>query len=175
MPISAFVVRVPAAEPMVRDLRAQHDAATALGVPAHITVLVPFMDPAQLGDAVLARARTALEGVPAFAFVFDRVGRFPETAYLAPTPAQPFIAMTQALVAAFPGFLPYGGAHADVVPHLSVAHGDASTAQSVGRTLAARLLAAGPVRAACTEVVLIENASGTWRDFHVFKLPSSGG
>ena len=173
MPISAFVVRVPAAEPMVGDLRALHDATAVLGVPAHITVLVPFMDPAQLSDAVLARARTALERVPAFAFVLDRVGRFPETAYLAPTPERPFVAMTQALADAFPGFPPYGGAHDDIVPHLSVAHGDAGAAESVSQTLSARLLAAGPVRTTCTEVMLIENAAGIWRDFHVFTLPST--
>ena len=46
MPISAFAVKVPAAEPLVGDLRRRYDATVALGVPAHITLLVPFMDPA---------------------------------------------------------------------------------------------------------------------------------
>ena len=39
---TALVVVVPAAEPLVADLRMQHDRMTALGVPANSTVLHPF-------------------------------------------------------------------------------------------------------------------------------------
>ncbi|SFQ43592.1 2'-5' RNA ligase superfamily protein [Variovorax sp. OK605] len=171
MAICAFVVKVPAAEPLAADLRRRYDATVALGVPAHITVLVPFMDPARVTPDVLARAQQALARTPSFAFSLARVGRFPETAYLAPEPAAPFIAMTLALVGAFPGFLPYGGEHEGVIPHLSVAHGDARHAEEAAAELQARLAASGPVHARCTEVTLLENSSGRWQDMHVFRLP----
>lgn len=89
MAISAFVVKVPLAEPLAGDLRRRFDATVALGVPAHITVLVPFMNPSLITAEVLERARRALQRTPSFAFSLGRVGRFPETAYLAPEPARP--------------------------------------------------------------------------------------
>lgn len=174
MAISAFAVKVPAAESLAGDLRRRYDATAALGVPAHITVLVPFMDPALITPDVLARARHALSRTPSFSFSLRKIGRFPETAYLAPEPAGPFIAMTLALAEAFPEFPPYAGAFDSIVPHLSVAHGSASDADAAAIELQARLLASGPVHAACTEVTLIENSSGRWQDMHVFALPEAG-
>lgn len=79
------------------------------------------MDPAHVTPAVLAKARAALMEVLAFEFTLRRLGRFPTTAYLAPEPPNPFVAMTSALVRTFPEFPPYGGEHASVVPHLTVA------------------------------------------------------
>lgn len=170
MAISAFAVKVPAAEPMVGDLCRLYDATSALGVPAHITVLVPFLDPARITPEVLERARQALSRTPSFSFALNKVGRFPETAYLAPEPAAPFIEMTLALVEAFPEFPPYGGEHDSVVPHLSVAHGKALDADAAADELRARLAASGAVHAACIEIALIENSTGKWRDMHVFHL-----
>lgn len=171
MPISAFAVKVPAAETIAADLRRRFDPTVALGVPAHITLLVPFMDPALITDEVLARARRVLQRTAPFSFVLGKVGRFPETAYLAPEPAAPFIEMTRALVKEFPDFPPYDGLHDDIVAHLSVAHGNALHAEEAAIELQARLLASGAVHANCIEVALIENSSGRWQDFHVFPLP----
>ncbi len=42
---AAVLVTVPEAESLVAPLRERFDASTALGVPAHITVLFPFMPP----------------------------------------------------------------------------------------------------------------------------------
>ena len=42
---SAVIVAVPAAEPAVRAHRQQFDRAAAWGVPAHVTVLYPFVPP----------------------------------------------------------------------------------------------------------------------------------
>ncbi|RIX75938.1 2'-5' RNA ligase family protein [Acidovorax cavernicola] len=175
MPISAFAVKVPAAEAIAADLRRRFDPTVALGVPAHITLLVPFMDPARITDDVLARAQRVLQRTASFSFSLGKVGRFPETAYLAPEPAAPFIEMTRALVKEFPEFPPYDGAHDDIIPHLSVAHGNALHAEEAAIELQARLLAAGPVQARCTEVTLIENASGRWVDMDVFPLPAASG
>lgn len=173
MPISAFAVKVPSAEPLVGDLRQRFDATTKLGVPAHITVLVPFMDPRHITPAVLDRAQRALNRVAAFSFSLGRVARFPATAYLAPDPPEPFVAMTRALVDTFPDFQPYEGEHEGTVPHLTVAHGDPSEAAAVAAELQGRLDASGAVEADCASVVLIENSTGRWKDLHVFRLSPS--
>lgn len=170
MPISAFIVQVPSAEPLVEDLRVRFDAAAKLGVPAHITVLVPFMAPAEITPAVLDRARHALSRVAAFSFTLDTVARFQTTAYFAPDPPEPFVALTGALVEAFPAFQPYGGEHQGVVPHLTVAHGDASEAAAAAEELQRRLDTLGTVMDRCTSVVLIENSTGRWEPMHVFHL-----
>src|ERR1700761_7063123 len=48
---SALLIRVPAAEPAVGAHRARLDASARDGVPAHLTVLYPFLPPAQIDDA----------------------------------------------------------------------------------------------------------------------------
>ncbi|MDM7950859.1 2'-5' RNA ligase family protein [Hydrogenophaga sp.] len=173
MAITAFVVRVPSAEVIVTELRTRYDATFQQGVPAHITVLVPFMDPGQVTPAVLAQAREALMEVPSFEFSLRRVGRFPATAYLAPEPPSAFVALTSALVRAFPEFPPYGGEHASVIPHLTVAHGEAQSAALGALELEKKMRTTGPIAARCTSVVLIENSTGQWKELHVFDLPLS--
>ena len=170
MSITAFVVKVPGAEPLVSGLRDRFDATTKLGVPAHITLLIPFMAIDAVTADVVKRAQRALDATPAFSFSLATVGRFPTTAYLGPEPATPFIAMTQALVGAFPDFLPYGGLHQGSVPHLTVAHGDAEEANEAADALQILLRQRGPVVSVCSSISLLENSSGRWRESHVFDL-----
>ena len=51
---SALLVPVPAAEPAVAEHRARLDGSARDGVPAHLTVLYPFLPPALVDDVVLA-------------------------------------------------------------------------------------------------------------------------
>jgi hypothetical protein len=171
MPRSAFVIPVPAAERLVGDLRLLHDRTAGRGVPAHITLLVPFMAPALIDDAVLETARLALSPFQPFHFLLGSTGRFPTTAFLVPEPSAPFAAMTRALWRVFPDWPPYGGAHADVLPHLTVADGDAGAAASVVAELGGRLDLGGPVVARCDAVwLLVEDEAGGWSPRHRFAL-----
>jgi 2'-5' RNA ligase len=160
---SAFVVRVPEAEAVVAELRRRYDASARLGMPAHITVLYPFMPARRITAEVLAVAAQAIAGVAAFRFALTHVGRFPATAYLAPEPAAPFVALTEALLRAFPAYPPFGGEHASIVPHLSAAHGEAALAQTAAAELAQRLQRHGPIQARCQRLSLLENSAGRWR------------
>jgi 2'-5' RNA ligase len=172
-PITALVARVPEAEPWVGSLRERFDPSARLGVPAHITVLAPFMPPDRVTPDVLRRIGRVLEELPAFSFELRKVGRFAATAYLAPEPATPFISLTRAVVAEFPEYPPYGGAHAGVVPHLTVADGDAEQADLAADRLAHVLHSDGPIYATCHTIALLENSSGYWKDMHMFALRSS--
>lgn len=170
MAASALIVKVPEAEAVVSPLRARFDAASQLGVPAHITILFPFMDPGRVSPAVLKRLQQVLAAVPSFSYSLTSAGSFETTAYLAPSPPDPFISLTTAVVRCFPEFPPYGELHARTVPHLTVAHGDANNASIAATELAARLRAHPPIHATCDAVTMLENASGQWREMHTFRL-----
>jgi 2'-5' RNA ligase len=121
-PESALLVPVPEAEPCVRRHRFRYDSVALRGVPAHITVLYPFVPPRAITDATLASVREVLARFPPFSFRLARLERFPEGAlYLAPDPAKPFVQLTEAFGDQFPDYPPYGGIHAEVIPHLTVA------------------------------------------------------
>lgn len=165
--ITALIVRVDAADALLGDLRARFDPDAALGAPARVTVLVPFLPPARIDAAVLARLRAAVASVPAFELQFARIGRWPEGTWLAPEPAAPLVALTRAVWAAFPECPPYEGRFAEIVPHLTVAYGSSAEAEACARELAPRLARQraerGPLRLHCGEVELIALSGGRWR------------
>lgn len=120
-PRSAVLVPVPAAEPVVGPHRARFDGAAVLGVPAHVTVLFPFLAPAAITDATVRRLAAAVASVPAFRCHFRRTAWFgAQVLWLTPDPDGPFRELTRAVTAVFPGYPPYGGAFTDVIPHLTI-------------------------------------------------------
>ncbi len=155
-------------------LRSRFDPSAALGVPAHVTVLYPFMPPAQFTPEILARVQAALRGQGPFGFVLGRVARFPGVLYLAPEPAEPFVALTQALAHAFPDFPPFGGVHDAIVPHLTVAQGDEATLQQAEGELRAALHEHGPVATSCRELCLLQNTGGRWQPWQRLALRGKG-
>src|SRR5215469_12520474 len=121
---SAVLAAVPEAEPAVAALRARLDSSAAQGVPAHVTVLYPFVHPDRLGPKVIDALAEAVASAAAFAMSFRQVGWFGEDVlWLAPDPAGPFHALNQAVWDRFPDHPPYGGEIANVVPHLTVGAG----------------------------------------------------
>jgi 2'-5' RNA ligase len=121
---SAVLVPVPEAERSVSGHRDRLDRAAAWGVPAHVTVLYPFVAPSAITATVIADLAHAVGSVSAFDCEFATTAWFgEEVVWLAPQPDGPFRALTRAVSAAFPGYLPYGGAYDDVVPHLTVGDG----------------------------------------------------
>lgn len=160
---SAVVVTVPEAEPVVGHYRRGLDASAGWGVPAHVTVLFPFLDPGELDDAVHQRLTRAVAGVPEFAVTFPHTGWFTQQVlWLAPEPAEPFRVLTSAVAAAFPSHPPYGGAFDDVVPHLTVGlDAPEETLRAVERQLTPTL----PVHTRVTNVQVLvgrPEAGGSW-------------
>ena len=160
---TGLIVRVPEAEALVGALRERFDPVARLGVPAHVTILFPFMAPELVDGGVRERLRTALAGAPPFAFKLAGVGRFAEAAYLVPEPSGPFADLTRRVAAAFPDFPPFGGAFDDIVPHLTVAHGDTAFLETAAAELGRLSAAAGPIRGFCRSAELWENSTGAWR------------
>jgi len=120
---SALLVEVPAAEPAVADRRAELDRAAGWGVPAHITLLYPFVPPARLGADVLAATGEAVAVVAAFELVLATVRWFgDDVVWAAPEEPAPLRLLIARLRARFPQYPPYGGTIADPEPHLTIGH-----------------------------------------------------
>ena len=157
MPRTALIVAVPQAEPAVGALRLAHDWSAARGVPAHVTILFPFVDGARLDEHEVAEV---FETFSAFDFVLDRLERFENgIVWLHPEPSAPFAAMTAAVWRRFPDHPPYEGAHEVVIPHLTVSEEPIDVDISL------------PIRARADAVTLIEEADdGRWSVRRVFPL-----
>ncbi|GAA1401070.1 2'-5' RNA ligase family protein [Kitasatospora putterlickiae] len=123
---SALVLPVPEAEAVVGPWRERYDPSARLGVPAHVTVLYPFLPAHRLDAGVLGDLGELLAAQGAFDLAFTHCGDFPGVHYLAPSAgaAARLNALTAAVAARWPEHPPYGGRFAEVVPHLTVAYHD---------------------------------------------------
>jgi 2'-5' RNA ligase len=139
--VSAIILPVPAAEPLVSGWRRRHDRSAAAGVPAHVTVIAPFLAPERLTEELIAELRALFGPRPAPRPSFTRIGRFAPAGdgtgvlYLAPEPADELRALTEAVVARWPEAPPYGGLHVSIVPHLTVAIADDATLDRIEHEL----------------------------------------
>jgi 2'-5' RNA ligase len=155
------IVTVPEAEPVVGEWRLQYTLDAPAGVPAHVTVLFPFVPSEQAGE-VEKRVAEIVVTAPAFDLVFARTARFPELLYLDPEPAEPFVALTQAIAAEWPEHPPYEGAFATVIPHLTVAESEDSALLD---RIAAEMEPNLPVETRVREASLfVEDEDGRWRE-----------
>jgi 2'-5' RNA ligase len=154
---TALIVAVPEAEHAVGAYRLEHDWSAPLGVPAHITVLFPFVAPTEVEEAAIAEV---VATVPAFDFSLDRIERFDEgPVWLHPEPSEPFRALTRAVSERWRDHPPYEGAHDDVIPHLTVSYDEIEVSIEL------------PIPARADSVVLIEeDANGYWRQRTRFPL-----
>lgn len=117
---SAVFVPVPEAEALVGAWRALHDPKARTGVPAHITLVVPWLPPEKIDDRSLEELDFLLAAQPAFDYSLEKVCWFGERVlWLAPAPAEPFKQLTSILANHF-GTPPWGGEFTEVVPHLTV-------------------------------------------------------
>jgi 2'-5' RNA ligase len=91
-------------------------------VPAHVTVLYPFVAPEALTEDLITTLAAVVRSVTAFDCRFVRTRWFDQDVlWLEPEPAQPFRQLTAAVWRPFPQHPPYAGAYDDVIPHLTIA------------------------------------------------------
>jgi 2'-5' RNA ligase len=172
---SAVLVPVPDAERVVGRHRARLDGSAVEGVPAHVTILYPFVAPPQITAATIEVLAAAVGSVSGFDCEFPGTAWFgEEVLWLAPRPDEPFRALIRAVSAAFPGYPPYNGAVRDVVPHLTVGYREAGGVADL-RAAEADIAGALPVRARVSRAWLMTGTSepGSWHA--VAELPLAGG
>jgi 2'-5' RNA ligase len=145
--VSALIVPVEAANDM------RHRSAREHGMPAHVTILYPFVPARQLDAQARGRLAAAIGQVGAFDFTLRELRRFPAVVYLAPEPAAPFIALAEAVMREWPEYKPYGGAFEKIVPHVTVAYGDTAPTQVHDRM---------PIEVRADEVWLMARMLNRW-------------
>jgi 2'-5' RNA ligase len=164
------VVSVPAVEPLVSGWRERFDSSAAQGMPAHITVLYPFLDDGRLTSSVLAKLAGLCAQSPVLDVEFRRIGRFPAVLYLDPEPAEGLRWLTANLAEQWPEAPPYGGRFDEAIPHLTIAQG---ACDEVMAGIESDLLRALPVRTRLVEACLYVFDGTRWRPRA--RLPFQGG
>ncbi len=170
---STLAILVAAAEPLVRDYRARHDHSASEGMPAHVTIIWPFMHPDDLSAQIIGRIEEILARSEPIAFSLASVEQFNRQAlYLRPQPDGAIRALIQAVLEAFPDYPPYRGMYGtSVTPHLTVAQVTSPEAfeQADGEFQA---LSNGrlPIAVENAAVSLMERRRGLWRERRVFTV-----
>lgn len=164
---SAVLIPVPEADSVVGRWRYELDPVAAAGVPAHITLVVPWLPPAEITDADLEELEKELADDRAFDFQLARVDWFGRRVlWVAPEPAAPFLALTNRLAERF-GTAPWEDEFDEVIPHLTVAHAtDGVELVPVAADLATRL----PVRCRAREVWVMIGGGARWELRHQIRL-----
>jgi 2'-5' RNA ligase len=154
----------------VRQHRDQLDASAPLGVPAHITVLFPFVPPEAIDAATLTALARLFGNVSRFRLQLDHAGWFgDDVLWLGPRDPGPFRALTERVFQRFPAFPPYEGQFDAIVPHLTVGHGHAlSDLRAAESSVRARL----PIEATAAAVTLLTQQApgGRWTRAATFSL-----
>jgi hypothetical protein len=168
--ISALIVPVPELDPVVGPHRRALDSGAVLGVPAHITILYPFMPTAALGPSVLAELRHLFAVIDAFEISLASIDWFArEVVFIRPEPDDALRQMTTLVAERWPHWPPYEGAHPDPTPHLTIGdNGDdiamTKAAHAVGESL--------PIDVEVSEVQLYTGSlePGSWQRRSTFPL-----
>lgn len=164
---SALLIPVPQADSVVGRWRFLHDPVAAAGVPAHVTLIVPWLAPEAIGEAELAELDDELKGVDGWEFALTRVEWFGRRVlWVAPEPAEPFLELTRRLAERF-GTPPWEDAFDEVVPHLTVAHAsDGVELVPMAADISTRL----PLRCRAEEVWAMIGGAGRWQLRHRVRL-----
>ena len=122
---SAVLLCVPEAEGLVGPWRREHDPSASRGVPAHVTLLYPFVPAERVDAGVLGELEWFFAGVDAFEVGFDRVGEFAQdgVVFLAAASSE-LEQLAGALARRWPECPPYRGEVDHPLPHLTAMRSD---------------------------------------------------
>jgi len=166
---SAILLAVPDAEPLVHEWRAKGDPSAAHGVPAHVTLLYPFLPVEDLDAGVLAELEWFFRGIDAFQVEFSRVGRFEHAGVVWLEPgSDALVELTRALARRWPECPPYSGEIPidELVPHLTIVHTeDRALRQSAANAVSPQL----PLRVLLTQAALwVRDENDEWAQRETF-------
>jgi 2'-5' RNA ligase len=159
---SAVVVAVDVPE-LETIYRNSYPAFAALGIPLHVTLLYPFAEPEELSSTLPLLRETLARHEP-FTFELTEPRTFPRTVWLAPEPAAPFVALTQAIEAAYPQYPHWKGKFEEVIPHVTLSDGvEENELEPTFRRLRTLVEPLLPLRLTADEAtVLAEQPGGDW-------------
>lgn len=118
---SGLVIPVPAADALLASMEARYPGTVRPGLPAHVSLLYPFLASVELDEQVIAvLGESFLEQAPmpvTFATCYRRGG----FVALRPDPREGLVGLISATRRKWPHLVPYGGRYGEAEPHLTVA------------------------------------------------------
>jgi len=164
---SAILIPVPAVDAVVGHWRHEHDPVAVAGVPAHITLIVPWLPPDEITASDLLELDEELGDIKAFDFELAHVDWFGRRVlWVAPEPASVFRDLTHRLADRF-STPPWDAEFDEVIPHLTVAHAsDGVELAPIAADLAGRL----PVRCRAEKVWVMVGDGRRWSLRHEVQL-----
>jgi 2'-5' RNA ligase len=164
---SGVVIRTPLPAGLER-LRRRRVFSATLGVPAHATLLHPFIEPEALRPAVRRRLQDVAANHAPIEYRLARMAEWPDAIYVAVEPAGPFVHLQIDLQAAFPDWPIYGpDAGFEFEPHITVADRVGKLEPGVREDRAWRALP-HPARTEAVDVIATR-PDGRWR--LVWRIP----
>ncbi len=112
-----LLLRLPAAEPLVDPWRAEHDWAAAHGIPAHVTVRMPFLAPEEWGDPRIHEVVAPFLPLP---LTLARLEDRPGALVVLVEPDAELRRVTAAVDRAWPSLPPHKDGRRDVAYHVTV-------------------------------------------------------
>lgn len=153
---TGVVIPVPEAQELLASVASRHPEAVRPGVPAHVSVLYPFLR--QFDDEVLAALRELFAGRSAIPVRFAECRRRGGFVHLRPSPDDQLRALTAEAMRRWPDVPPYEGKY-EPEPHLTLATNvPDDTATAIAREVAAEL----PVVAELSEAWLVVFDGERW-------------
>jgi hypothetical protein len=166
--LSALVIPVPQADPVVGRWRRLYDWSAARGLDSHITVLFPID-----GSIDLEERYRGLQSVfsehASFKFILREPRRYKDYVYFSPDPIEPFLRLTETAKAVLPEIVPYTDVSGCVTPHLTVAY---SRDENILRRIYAGLTGV-TIESAALNIELMEYGNNTWHPRMRFPLKIS--
>ncbi|MGH3845329.1 MAG: 2'-5' RNA ligase family protein [Pseudonocardiaceae bacterium] len=155
---TGLVIPVPAADPLLTLVETRHPGTVRQGVPAHVSLLYPFIDAAELDEQVSrALSELFIEQAPMLVEFVEcyRRGGF---VALRPAPIVELTELTRKAHDRWPDVVPYEGVYGDVEPHVTVAtRASEETAMTIEQEVTEQL----PISAELREAWLVA-FEGRW-------------
>lgn len=155
---TALVLLVPEAESIVGEWRARFDSSAEEGMPAHITVLYPFVPAREIDGRCLEDLGRMCDRHEPIHIEFRAMGAFPGVVWIDPA-SEACRRLLEDARATWPDRAPYGKANLAVVPHLTVTDGAGDADAERAR---ASVLQHLPLRARVAFLSLMAFDGSTW-------------
>lgn len=155
--------------PEAQELFDAVGGATPGGIPAHITVLYPFIPPIRITSQTRDELAQLAAATDRFAVTITSLAQYEITTYLNLEPEEPVRALTHRIFEKWPDYPPYGDMDLYIQPHMALAQGVIPS--DVETTALPHL----PVNAEITQLtVMVRRWSGRWKVDSQFPFRSAG-
>ncbi|NNF53258.1 MAG: hypothetical protein HKN03_02340 [Acidimicrobiales bacterium] len=155
--------------PEAQDLFDAVGGATPGGIPAHITVLYPFIRPPKITSQTRDELAQLAAATDRFEVTITSLAQYEITTYLNLEPEEPIRTITYRIFEQWPNYPPYGDIDLYIQPHMALAQGVIPS--DVESTALPHL----PVNAEITHLtVMVRRWSGRWKVDAQFPLRNAG-